>query len=72
MTIAMQMLAPRLARPRSSQPARRSAIDLADRRNVEARLHAIAVGRAAVRAQIALSDGTLQAYDAALADAGAA
>jgi hypothetical protein len=46
-------------------------IDLADRRNVEARLHAIAVGRAAVRAQIALSDGTLQAYDAALADAGA-
>jgi len=39
---------------------------------VEARLHAIAVGRAAVRAQIALSDGTLQAYDAALADAGAA
>jgi hypothetical protein len=47
-------------------------IDLADRRNVEARLHAIAVGRAAVRAQIALSDGTLQAYDAALADAGTA
>jgi hypothetical protein len=47
-------------------------IDLSDRRNVEARLHAIAVGRAAVRAQIALSDGTLQAYDAALADAGAA
>ena len=47
-------------------------IDLADRRNVEARLHAIAVGRAAVRAQLALSDGTLQAYDAALADAGTA
>lgn len=47
-------------------------LDLADRRNVEARLHAIAVGRAAVRAQIALSDGTLQAYDAALANTGAA
>jgi len=47
-------------------------IDLADRRNVEARLHAIAVGRAAVRAQLALSDGTLQAYDTALADTGAA
>ena len=47
-------------------------IDLADRRNVEARLHAIAVGRAAARAQIALSDGTLQAYDTALADTGAA
>lgn len=47
-------------------------LDLADRRNVEARLHAVAVGRAAVRAQIALSDGTLQAYDAALANTGAA
>jgi hypothetical protein len=47
-------------------------IDLADRRNVEARLHAIAVGRAALRAQLALSDGTLQAYDTALADTGVA
>jgi hypothetical protein len=47
-------------------------IDLSERRNVEARLHAIAVVRAAVRARIALSDFTLQAYDAALADAGAA
>ena len=47
-------------------------IDLADRRNVEARLHAIAVGRAALRAQLALSDGTLQAYDAVLANTGEA
>jgi hypothetical protein len=47
-------------------------IDLADRRNVEARLHATAVGRAAVRAQIALAEGTLQAYDAALANTGTA
>jgi hypothetical protein len=47
-------------------------LDLTDRRNVEARLHAIAVGRAAVRAQIDLSDGTLQAYDAVLANTGAA
>ena len=47
-------------------------IDLADRRNVEARLQAIAVGRAALRAQLALSDGTLQAYDAVLANTGAA
>jgi hypothetical protein len=45
-------------------------IDLADRRSVEARLHAIAAGRSAVRAQIALSNGTLEAYDAALADPG--
>ena len=47
-------------------------LDLGERRNVEARLHAIALGRGAVRAQIALSDGTLAAYDAALADAGTA
>jgi hypothetical protein len=47
-------------------------LDLGERRNVESRLHAIAVARAAVRAQIALSDGTLAAYDAALADAEAA
>lgn len=49
-----------------------SPLDLGERRNVESRLHAIAVGRAAVRAQIALSDGALAAYDAALADAEAA
>lgn len=47
-------------------------LDLGVRRNVEARLHAIAVGRAAVRAQIDVSDGALAAYDAALADADAA
>ncbi len=47
-------------------------LDLGERRNVEARLHAIALGRGAVRAQIALSDGTLAAYDAALADPGPA
>ena len=44
-------------------------LDLGERRNVEARRHAIALGRGGVRAQIALSDGTLAACDAALADA---
>jgi len=47
-------------------------LDLRERRNVEARLHAIAAARAAVRAQMALSDGTLDAYDKALADTVAA
>lgn len=44
-------------------------LDLRERRNVEARLHAIAAARATVRAQVVLSDGALEAYDAALADA---
>lgn len=44
-------------------------LDLSERRNVEARLHAIAAARAAVRAQVDLSEGALEAYDTALSDA---
>ena len=46
-------------------------LDLRERRNVEARLHAIAAARASVRAQVVLSDGALEAYDTALAEAAA-
>jgi hypothetical protein len=47
-------------------------LDLRHRPNVEARLQALAVARGAVRNQITLSDATLQAYDAALAQCAAA